>query len=284
MSKLHISSRGGQPQQHEESKVKSMIDLGQLSPDDLYWKEGMQDWQPLRKLFPPSPYATPSTDPIPVPPEPDGSSYSFAKNPRGLNTFLKVMLWLSLGTTLLTLLSDIGQWMLLNGATIDPGEAEANDVRQGIIALVYFVVFIVTTVAFAKWIHRANLNSRGFGAKDMRFTPGWAVGYYFIPILNLVRPYQAMKEIWKISGNPRDWQNEKDSPILPIWWTLWILSAIVGQVAFRISMRAETLDEMKTSTIFGILTSLVDAPLILVALLLTSRISKRQLRLTETPA
>lgn len=261
-----------------------MIEQGHLSGDDLYWKEGMQDWQPLRKLFPPSPYATPSTNPIPAPVETTGSSYVFTKNPLGLNKFLRVMLWLSLGMTLLTLLSDFGQWMLLNGAEIGPAEAEANDLRQAIIAWIYSAVFILTTITFARWIHRANLNSRGFGAKDMRFTPGWAVGYYFVPFFNLVRPYQAMKEIWKVSGNPRDWQGEKGSPILPLWWTLWILSAIVGQVAFRISLRAETLDEMTTSTIFGILASLVDAPLILVALLLVSRISRRQVQLTEMAA
>ena len=51
--------------------------------------------------------------------------------------------------------------------------------------------------------HRANYNARQLGAADMRFTPGWAVGWHFIPIAWFWKPYQAMTEIWRASVNAR---------------------------------------------------------------------------------
>ncbi len=61
-------------------------------------------------------------------------------------------------------------------------DAEASDRRQGIIASIHLTVFIVSAILILKWIYRANYNARQLGAKDMRFTPGWSVGWYFVPV------------------------------------------------------------------------------------------------------
>ena len=76
-------------------------------------------------------------------------------------------------------------------------------------------------------------NVRSFGAQNFRFTPGWAVGYYFIPVADFYKPYRAMKELWKASRSPRDWQNEKNSFILGLWWTFWVISSVAGQLSMR---------------------------------------------------
>ena len=72
-----------------------------------------------------------------------------------------------------------------------------------------------TGILVLTWIHRANHNARQLGADDMRFTPGWAVGWYFVPIAWFWKPYQAMKEIWLASANPSDWRGRPVSPLLP---------------------------------------------------------------------
>jgi hypothetical protein len=61
--------------------------------------------------------------------------------------------------------------------------ADANDTRQQLIAWLELGLLIACAVAVLKWIYRANANARALGAKDMKFTPGWAVGWYFVPIL-----------------------------------------------------------------------------------------------------
>jgi hypothetical protein len=48
----------------------------------------------------------------------------------------------------------------------------------------------------------------------MQVSPAWAVGGFFVPIIHLFLPYQAVKEIW-VNG-PVD--SEPDSIWLRVWW------------------------------------------------------------------
>jgi len=145
--------------------------------------------------------------------------------------------------------------------------AEANDDRQGKIGIVQLILFLVSGILSLKWIYRANFNARGLGAINMVFTPGWAIGWYFIPIANLWKPYQAMKEIWKASNNTQNWNiwsAKSVSSLLPWWWFFWLSSGIIGNAAFRMTLRANEIDELLTanavaqlSNISGIFLSLI---------------------------
>src|SRR5690625_4693899 len=67
-------------------------------------------------------------------------------------------------------------------------DGEASDQRQDIVGIIYLIVFLVSGFLILRWIHRMNHNARQFGAENMIFTPGWSIGYYFIPILALWKP------------------------------------------------------------------------------------------------
>ncbi|WP_431688811.1 DUF4328 domain-containing protein [Hahella sp. NBU794] len=156
-------------------------------------------------------------------------------------------------------------------------DGEANDQRQNIISLIYLAVFIASSVLILRWIHRANYNARQLGADGMVFTPGWSIGYYFIPILTLWKPYQAMKEIWKASKNPLDFTNQSVSGILPLWWTLWVTTNILGQVVFRLTSHADEIQEFMDLNIITQIATLLDIPLALVFLAIVNNITKMQL-------
>jgi len=53
-----------------------------------------------------------------------------------------------------------------------------------------------------------------------------------------------MKEIWKASADPGNWQAQPRSALLPWWWFLWILSCIVANAMFRYTLKTEELDEL----------------------------------------
>ena len=71
------------------------------------------------------------------------------------------------------------------------------------------------------------------GARALITTPGWAVGSFFIPILNLFRPYQAMRDLLKASRQPARWRSVPDSPVVSLWWALWLIGYVVHRVAFQ---------------------------------------------------
>src|SRR5712671_1363774 len=141
------------------------------------------------------------------------------------------------------LLSDLS-----NGAFASEAEAtlqaEASDLRQAIVAAFQFLSAVTSGVLVLRWIHRANFNAHQLGALDMRFTPGWSIGWYFIPFANLWKPYQAMKEIWQASDEPKNWPDREVPGLIPSWWFFWIITNLLGNATFRLSLHADQVDQM----------------------------------------
>lgn len=275
MGIIHVASPTGAQSQYEETELRTMWEEGLLEEGTQYWKEGMSEWRPVADCFSTEIFADASSHMESTP------AYSYSKDPRSLTALLIVMLWICLGSEVANLLGDFAEMALLSGPFTE-AQAEANDVRQGLLGLSYIIVFVVTAIAFLKWVYRANLNSRGFGAEDMRFSPGWSVGYYFIPFLNFVRPYQSMKEIWQVSLNPIDWKSVEGSPLLGWWWGLWLVSGLLGRIVLRTSRDAETIEALQFSTALSILSGFIGIVLCLVTLRLIKKISKMQEQLVES--
>jgi hypothetical protein len=274
MSEIHVSINGLQSTSSDE-QIRSLWQQGRLDDSALYWQAGMTEWRPLREYFTSAPASSPSLSATPSPAA-RSRGFTFTKDPTALTVFVKTMLWISLVLGVISLLSDFAQFNLAASGSITKEAAQANDARQQIIGIVQLLAFIVTGVAFLMWIYRANLNVRGFGAGEMKFTPGWSVGYYFIPFVNLVRPYQAMKEIWKCSANPGNWRMQPGSALLGWWWALWLISGFLGQISFRLSLAVDSPDSLQTATVASMISNIVDIPLCLIAISLISKIYARQ--------
>lgn len=161
-------------------------------------------------------------------------------------------------------------------------DAEAVDQRNRLIGISYFVVFVISGFLILRWIHRANYNARQLGAEGMRFTPGWAIAFYFIPIFMLWKPYQAMKEIWKASKKPKHWEAEESSILLPLWWFLYLLSGFLGQLIFR--MPGENLEELQSLNLITQISNAVDVALAIVLLVVVNRINDMQVIQAELMA
>lgn len=135
---------------------------------------------------------------------------------------------------------------VMSGLAITEAEATANAARQQTIAGLQVLAWIVTGVLFLMWIHRAHSNLPALGAQNLRFSPGWAVGYWFIPIVNLFRPYQVVQEIWKASdpdvniADPLSWKSASASSLVDRWWSSW-LALFFGGIAMQIVIPAEFL-------------------------------------------
>jgi hypothetical protein len=106
------------------------------------------------------------------------------------------------------------------------------------------------------------------------------IGWFFIPIANFFRPYQAVKETWQAS-DPRGgdaWRTVTAPALLPLWWALWLGSSALNQATIRMSWRAEEIDEYIRADWVSIAAQSWDIPLTLVALLLVQRLSALQER------
>ena len=172
----------------------------------------------------------------------------------------------------LNVLSGGSSWMqiqlLQREFTVEEGEW--NDLREGVVGLVQLSFFIVTAVIFCVWIVRSHKNVWAFGYHQ-EITPGWAVGWFFIPIANLWKPYQAMKSLWMSSVPDRS-----HAPLLPLWWTFWLLSGFIGRINLKASLKAETVEELIRSSQVQMANCAVDLPLTALAIGIVINISRAQ--------
>jgi len=66
---------------------------------------------------------------------------------------------------------------------------------DGTVSIFNLIVLIVTVIVFLICQHRAYNNLPPLGVPRPDFSSGWVVGSWFVPFLNLFRPYQIMKYI-----------------------------------------------------------------------------------------
>ena len=183
-----------------------------------------------------------------------------------------MLLWTVLTVEIISLLSDYLQYDLLetvaNGGQITTEAATDNDLRQKIIGLIYLTVYVISGITFIRWFRRAYYNLH-IKAESLSFTEGWAAGCWFVPIISLYRPNQIMKELYQetqslLSKKDENYAQNLTTHFIGWWWALWIISSFLGQFIFRYSMKAETLEELTTTTIASIVASIIGIPLAII--------------------
>lgn len=98
--------------------------------------------------------------------------------------------------------------------------------------LIQVTAFLASIVVVAMWINRAHANLTEAGYVK-QFTPGWAVGWFFIPIANLFQPFRAMRELWNLSHCEPDSPHDVAAPQLSVWWGAWIVGSVLSNFGSR---------------------------------------------------
>jgi hypothetical protein len=150
--------------------------------------------------------------------------------------------------------------------------AETNDTRQQIIVIFKIALYIVTAIFFLKWIFRASYNAHKISVLKMKFTPGRSTWWYFFPVGNLWKPYQAMKESYAASKDPLNRYNRPPDFILPLSWLFFILSSVLANKAFRLMTRAKEINEFIVATDVSVASDLTSIASAFVAVILVRRI------------
>ena len=152
-----------------------------------------------------------------------------------------------------------------------------------LLALFEFSIYVATVVFFLMWLYRVNENLRAFNpAGTIEYSGGWAVGSFFIPFVNLVVPYRAVREVWQKSGPAEEAMFAAPSPpaTFPIWWTFWLLSTFSANISLRVSLN-ENFDE-STATIISMIAGGFSILAAVFAYLVVDEIDKRQEATSET--
>ncbi len=142
-----------------------------------------------------------------------------------------------------TVLTGFGQ-ILAPDLTIDleeVGVVSAWAMIFGLLALFKFPVFIFTIVVFLVWLHRAHKNLLALRPTFLKYSSGWAVGWWFIPFANLVMPFKVVREVW--------WESDPNVPedqmflteslhsaptYMGFWWAFWLLGNFASNILDKV--------------------------------------------------
>ncbi len=160
--------------------------------------------------------------------------------------------------------------------------AQSNDSRQGLVSVCQMLVFIIGGVLTLRWIHRMCHNAL-VKASTMQFTPGWSIGWYFIPIANLWKPFQAMGEIWDKSQQQAGTSGREPGGLLGLWWTLWLGYSFLSNAAVRLSMSVNDIDSALTANALTVASDILIVPLCIVFIFIVKRLSAMQEYAHEHP-
>lgn len=184
---------------------------------------------------------------------------------------LIIVLWIFTALKALTSISDISQYFLLK--RIETGnfgmaEVNSNDTRQSIIALVMLLIYVGVIIVFIQWFRRAYYNLHQV-SNNLSHSEGWAAGAWFVPIMNLGRPFNIMREMMTVAENLLVKANltQEDSRrrrSVGIWWTLWLIVTILSDTNTRIQSKSENINVLANTTLIDVVLSLLYIPLTIV--------------------
>lgn len=176
---------------------------------------------------------------------------------------------------------------LAAGATPLPQEAAGTAARDRAILLLKLAAFTGAGIAWLTWLHRTYGNLVLVGSKRARFTRGWAVAYWLIPLVNLVRSYQVMKDLWLRSDslNDRDAYDRLPAPaFLTAWWgTSWTWG-VLGRLVGFIARDARTPLELVNATDMGMVVTTIGVVAGVLAIKVVREIDLRQQCFEVSPA
>lgn len=106
----------------------------------------------------------------------------------------------------------------------------------GAVAGILLFCYIASAVAYLMWQHRVSSNLRSLGVPNQQFSPGWGVGLWFVPLLNLFFPYQVLAEIWRGSSATirETWYKSPVSAALGVWWGLHLVGTLLTLIGMRL--------------------------------------------------
>jgi len=193
-----------------------------------------------------------------------------------------ILFYVLIAVELVSIGSSYLQVQLLERAAIDgisDEEANANDVRQMIVGGVQLLLFVALGFSYLAWLRRSYRNQSALGAQGLKYSPNWATAYWFIPIVNLFRPYQVTKEIYQTSDPNAEgttWSFLPVSALLGWWWAAWIIASAAGRAASRSTRGEPTIEQLVTASWIDIVSSITSVIAAVLALMVVRKITDRQ--------
>lgn len=153
--------------------------------------------------------------------------------------------------------------------------------------LTMFVVSIGASVLFYIWFYQALKNLHDLRLHGLSHSPGWAPGSFFVPVFNLFRPHQIMKETWNGSRQIAEtgdadsnlWISYGTPALIHFWWIAFLLMCAAPFATSMGNLIPETPEELVRSSWAGIIETTIDLMALFAAMAIVRRVGAFQDRI-----
>ncbi|MEJ8560442.1 DUF4328 domain-containing protein [Yoonia sp. GPGPB17] len=129
--------------------------------------------------------------------------------------------------------------------TAGVAELEQSDSVVIATSIGFLVILVAALCVNGRFLYLASRNAAAINDDPKMITPGWAVGWYFVPIANLWMPFKAMKQTWS-----RLIPSEAPPAWLGLWWFSWIGMSIFDRLLGRMPEPRELPEYIDYNTLF----------------------------------
>ncbi|MFJ6897913.1 DUF4328 domain-containing protein [Streptomyces hokutonensis] len=112
-------------------------------------------------------------------------------------------------------------------------QTDASLHRSGSISMVFVYLMTVTIALFLVWLARSRRNAQELSPGASLPSPGWTVGAWFIPLVNLVAPRGIVLAVGRAGSV--SWEERRDTTLVNLWWAAWVTHALVLVVTNQVA-------------------------------------------------
>jgi hypothetical protein len=105
------------------------------------------------------------------------------------------------------------------------GDPRGFLIAIGIFAFADLLTLLGLVVTVPLWVYRAHANLSGAG---LRHSPVWAALSFFVPIVGLIVPFLAMRQIYNRSMGEDEYQLNAGVADVSSWWGCYVAGVLVG--------------------------------------------------------
>lgn len=204
---------------------------------------------------------------------------AWLSSPVGLGRAVAVLLGVVIATDLFAIWADLTLYDVV-GDIVDGDvsraverKAERADRLNAVAGLVQTAVLLSTAVVFLVWFHRVRVNAEVFHPFGHRKKRGWAVGGWFVPVVNLWFPRRIALDIWDASS---PWGAPRSHGLVNGWWAGWLISFGAGEFGSRAYRAADTAPEIRQAVGQVLFADAVDVVAAVLAILFVLTLTRMQ--------
>lgn len=90
-------------------------------------------------------------------------------------------------------------------------------------AIPFLITIVLSFVTIIGWTHSNAKLAHEIDSPSLSHSTGWAIGSWFVPFLNLVRPRRILAESLEVRGH------KSLIGLLNVWWVLFLVDTVVSR-------------------------------------------------------